>query len=580
MVMFANMGGLSSSFVVSSFGRGEAIMALSSEFIRTPLNEAVMSLSSTWVPILDGSISTSTFEEAIMGMSSQFNFIQITQGIAATQSSSDFINLLKPLQDDITIGSVVKRVSDVSIIQPMGLTHETPDNLLSAFEVAQAIAFSGGLGVEHALELSQLIDFNVNLVRPLQSDLGITSDISGFKVYTNGSVAPIPPQSIPVADQTCEPLDRAPEFIITELVSGDTVTMKHPVIGDILEVNSLTIDKSSRGNVDLSFVPPLHNQFIVRRLQFQSVPRGIKTAYQGFLQRHAGLRMSIITPEGKTIFGHVTNLDTEFTDQSRNLRDTECFDPELQNPWSFEMLFLETPDTPLWMQYGAQALWDFDDSSKILAGSTPTEIAGWTGSTSNARVVAQPVQLQRPYLIDDYALFNSSPNGPKNDLVGDTIPYGNTRLYAESSERFTVLLRYNRGAGLISKEYLCSIAGDPTSEKQFGLSLNISNQLVVELRGRTHTIIPHTSILGANITLAVVWTGAILKVYWDGQPIKTLSTGFQTEKPYIPFVIGGRWTAPFINNVAQGFNGRILNVELYDKDLTDDEILKRTAENV
>lgn len=349
--MLANMGGLSSRFKYTSFGRGEAIMALDSEFNRTPLNEAVMTISSTWVPILDGSISTSAFEDAVMGISSQFNFIQISHGIVAAQDNDNLIDLTRPLQDTIVIGSIVKRVTDQEVTHSMGLTQGTPDNILTAFEVAQIVSVSSGTGIANAIELAQVITFNVNLARPVTHDLGIKSETSGFKVFADGRV-----KSIPESDPECKPLDRPNEFTVVEPNSSDSVTMKHPIIGDVFEVNSLTVDKSSRGNVDLSFVPPLHNQYIVRRLQFKDINRKLKNSYQNFLKAHAGLLMYITVPEGGIEYGHITNLETLFTDESSNLIETGC-DIEETEQWDFEMIFVrEVEGPPLEIVYNTNAL--------------------------------------------------------------------------------------------------------------------------------------------------------------------------------------------------------------------------------
>ncbi len=331
----ANLGGLASIFVVSSFGRGEAVIELSSEFIRTPINEALMELESTWVPVLDGSLSTSAFEQAVMDIKSQFNFIHITQYVSASQSSSDEVNLVSNLQHNISIQSTVKRVTDQSVTQELTVSQDTPSNLITELEVSQIVTALTAVASNNTVQIIDILEFNVNLVRDLQSDLEITSEISGFKVFANGGIVPIP-ESDPVDTQVCETISRASQFTITEPLSTDSVSMRHPIIGDILEVNALTVDRNSRGNVDLSFVPTLLNKYIVRRMKFESINTTIKNALQSFLRQHAGLRMSIITPEGTIIFGYVTNLDTLFIDQSIN--NPSCADDGL---WEFELIFVK-----------------------------------------------------------------------------------------------------------------------------------------------------------------------------------------------------------------------------------------------
>lgn len=340
MAHLADMGGLHGSLTFLPTYYGEASIGISGQLNVSRLTEAKLEIKG----ILLGSnqdflVPANTAEAASIGIKGQFNFVQLTQPIATSQTQLDNKDYLRNLSSTFALSQYLKRVTDETVSQPMSLGQDTPQSLLSSIEVAGAIAaFKDTLSIS-VLELSQLISFNLTLLRPLQTDIVLGNNLSGFKILASGGVIPTPPPAgAPVDQLECDNIVRADDFEIIELVSLDSYTMRHPDIGDSILVNSLTIDESSRGNVDLSFVPDLLNQHIIRRLTFSNIPSAKKNEYQDFLRQHGGLRMSITVPEGGTVNGYITNLDTTFTDESTNNPDPACPD---SGAWTFQILFVE-----------------------------------------------------------------------------------------------------------------------------------------------------------------------------------------------------------------------------------------------
>lgn len=341
MAHLADLGGLSGILKLHPRIFGTASMSLTGAYNKTPVNAAHMGLGGTLTPTTDGSlVPLNGAEPATMVLKSQFNFLQITQSISTSQDPDDSKELLRPIQSDIAISHSVKRVTDESIIQTMFVAQEEAPALASNIEILQAVVAESGITIANPFEVAQALTFNLTLLRPLTSDFQINQGLSGFKQFPSGGTEPLPPVGgAPVDTQDCNSISRPSLFKIEEPISGDFIEMKYPIIGDIISVNSLTVNAESRGHVDLSFVPLLTNQFVLRRLTFQNVRTTIKNNYQSFLRSRAGLRMSITTPEGGIVFGYVSNLGATFTDQSININDPACLSAD--GAWEFELIFVE-----------------------------------------------------------------------------------------------------------------------------------------------------------------------------------------------------------------------------------------------
>lgn len=338
MAHIADLGGLSGVFNLQELGYGTASLELSGVFDPNPINVATLSLTGSWVPITNNSIVPFSKQQGDLELKTQFNFVHITQSISTSQSNSDLLSILRNVDSAIIIDSKIKRVYDVEVQQDLTLGQDTPIGVINSLEVAQVVTAELNVGAETVLQLAQSIAFNVSILNRPQTDFEITQELSGYKQLSTGGVIPIPTDGGDVDQLECDTISRPALFTITEPLSTDSVTMKFPEIGDVIDINTIVIDKESRGHVDLSFVPDLRNQYIVRRMTFRGISTTLKNAYQDFLRDHAGLKMSITIPEGGTILGYVSNLDAVYTDESNNNYEPDCLDKGF---WTFEMIFVK-----------------------------------------------------------------------------------------------------------------------------------------------------------------------------------------------------------------------------------------------
>ena len=329
----ANMGALTAQLTLQRLSSGEATMELSASLTPGPINVAEMNLDGSLTGNNSNLVVAMPPTEANLGeLNAQYNVVNINQPISAGQNTDDGSVLNESVGHSISIGSSAHKVTEVTITQPLGLSQEPANALLTPLTVAQALAFSYGWGFEAVIAISHALSYTTELIRTGDSEIIIDHGITGYKELPNGTILPIPAQEV------CEDIltTRPANFLITELDSLDSVEMKQPDIGDTIQVESLTVDQSSRGLIDLSFVPTLRSQYIIRNLPFTSISNSKKNEFQVFLKQYLGKKMSITTPEGTIVNGYVINPEAIYTDNSAV--KTNC--PGGSQLWDFDILFL------------------------------------------------------------------------------------------------------------------------------------------------------------------------------------------------------------------------------------------------
>ncbi len=213
--------------------------------------------------------------------------------------------------------------------------------------------------------------------------------------------------------------------------------------------------------------------------------------------------------------------------------------------------------TPLPIQLGAVAWYNFTDQSKIIEGATSVDVAGWKDSEtsttydlSQSTASAQPAftQTSGPVVFDGSDYLEES--AASLTFAGD----------------MTFALKFKQDVGASNFGNLLSTKAGATGSS--GIHIEIANKTQVSIRGSSSTQASFAGLndLEASITNIIIKvTGTTIELYQDG-----ISKGTGTIDAVVANTVPLRLGT--ISGSGNFFDGDMYEVSCFQKALTDSEI--------
>lgn len=282
-------------------------------------------------------IPSQTISESIARPKTVEHVLSVTQDITYnTRLRKQVKQELVVIQDTdwtYAYGRSVEDVLTVTQTVDQGARYRT---VTHALKVEQDILAEGPFGTSHnvmsVLVITQDIDRNVNVTRPVISDLTIVQDILGYGPGSPNSTCNRRDLAYSAAGSSGMPAKPnlvRESFITLELASpSSTLLLPTPLFGDREELSSTRIQRKTRGGVLKTFSDDVWPKVRTFRYKFEGLDDDKVEETFLFFSNSLGLQITLTDHENRSWVGYIVNPQGESMTFFRQCGNTTEFDFE------------------------------------------------------------------------------------------------------------------------------------------------------------------------------------------------------------------------------------------------------------